>query len=122
MSAAPPRPFDDIRQEARERLEDAVPFLNKQANELRKTIIQQLREADKNIREQVQQKKLDAEAQEQVDKVLSRLGDMTTFLEQHSVEQMEEKASAAARQHIWRNLFIAFVVGLVIGLFLGRRD
>lgn len=122
MSENNARTFEDFTKEARERLDQAEVFINKQANELRKVIIRQLRDARQNIQERIAGRKLDAEAQAQVDKVLSRLDEMTGYLENHTVEQMGVQATQAVQQHVWRNLLFAFLIGLIIGIFISRRD
>jgi ElaB/YqjD/DUF883 family membrane-anchored ribosome-binding protein len=111
---------EDFTESAQEQLERAGTFLGKQANELRKTVANQLREAKKSIRTQVKGRELDKEQKAQVDNVLKRLDSMADFLENHTVEQMEKQATKAIQQNVWRNLLFAFVVGLIVGILFSR--
>jgi len=116
------RTFEDVTKEAREQIDKAETFLNKQANELRKTISHQLREASKNINSQVEGRNLDAEHKVQVSKVLNRLDELSGYLENHTIEQMEEHATKAVQEHVWRNLLFALVVGMLLGIIFNHRD
>jgi ElaB/YqjD/DUF883 family membrane-anchored ribosome-binding protein len=116
------RSLDDITREAQDTLDKAGKVLTKQANQFRKGIAHQLREAAAKIREQVAGQKMDAEAQEQVNRVLSRLDEMGDYLEKHTLEQIEAQAKAAVKENVWRNLLIAFIIGLVVGIFIARND
>src|SRR5262245_6493539 len=99
---------EDVAEEAREQFENAGAFLGKQANELRKTVAHQLREAKKNIRSQVKGRELDADQKKQVNNVLDRLDSMAEYLENHTVEQMEKQATKVVQENVWRNLLFAF--------------
>jgi ElaB/YqjD/DUF883 family membrane-anchored ribosome-binding protein len=114
--------LQEVTKEAQEVLDKASVFITSRANQLRTSIVRQLRDAQVRIRQQTSGIELDAEAQTQVEKVLHRLEEMSDYLENHTVEQLEEQAKAAVQQNVWRNLLIAFIVGLVIGIFLTRRD
>ena len=116
------RTFEDVTREAREQIDKAETFLNKQANELRKTISHQLREASKNINKQVEGRDLDAEQRAQVSKVLNRLDELSGYLENHTIEEMEQHATKAVQEHVWRNLVFAIIIGMFLGIFFNRRD
>lgn len=114
--------FEELTEEAQEQLERAETFLTKQANELRKTVSHQLREAKKNIKVQLKGRELDKAQKAQVNNVLERLDSMADFLDNHTVEEMETQATKIAQEHVWRNLLFAFVIGVVLGILFSNRD
>src|SRR5262245_6827552 len=114
--------FEELTEEAQEQLERAETFLTKQANELRKTVSHQLREAKKNIKAQVKGRELDKTQKAQLNNVLDRLDNMADYLENHTVEEMETQATKAVQEHVWRNLLFAILIGVVIGVLFSHRD
>ena len=116
------RSFEDLTHEAQDTLDKAGKVLAKQANHLRQGLAHQMRDAAARIRDQVDGQKLEPDAQEQVNRVLNRLDEMGNYLESHTLEEIESHAKVAVQENVWRNLLIAFVVGLVIGIFISRND
>ncbi len=109
-------------QEAREKLEKFGKTFTKQANVAREKLVEQLQEAEQRIRQEIDKNKLDDDARAQVDNALTRLNEVSAYLQKHTVEQIEEQAKQVVRENVWRNLIIAFIFGLVLGLLLRGRD
>lgn len=113
---------EKIARDARDTLAALSKSFNKQANVAREKIVAQLQDAEQRIRQEIDKNKLDEDARAQVDTALNRLNEVKNYLEKHTVEQIEEHATTAVRQNVWRNLIIAFVFGLVLGLLLRGQD
>jgi ElaB/YqjD/DUF883 family membrane-anchored ribosome-binding protein len=116
------RDAEKAAQEAQEKLEKFGKTLNKQANIAREKLAEQLHEAEQRIRQEIEKNTLDDDARAQVDNALSRLNEVSSYLQKHTVEQIEEQATQVVRENVWRNLIIAFIFGLVLGLLLRGRD
>lgn len=116
------RDAEKAAQEAQEKLEKFGKSFNKQANIAREKLVEQLHEAEQRIRQEIDKNKLDEDARAQVDNALTRLNEVSVYLQKHTVEQIEEQATKVVQQNVWRNLIIAFIFGLVLGLLLRGRD
>lgn len=103
--------FDRLSEEFNERLDEA-----------RQNVVAQMQEVASRIREETAGQDIDEESRERLDDVLGRLDDMASYLDSRTAEDIEGDVTEAAREHVWRNLFIAFVVGLVAGIMLSRKD
>lgn len=122
MAQEATRDAEKAAQEAREKWEKLGKSFNQQANIAREKLAKQLHEAEQRIRQEIEKNKLDDEARAQVDNALSRLNEVSSYLQKHTVEQIEEQATQVVRENVWRNLIIAFIFGLVVGLLLRGRD
>lgn len=104
-----------------ERLERFGKDLTKQANETRRTIAHQIKATAKNLRSELKDHdELDDNLRKQADEALQRLDEVAVYLDDRSVEEIEEGARKAIQQNVWRSLLIAFVIGFVLGILIKR--
>jgi ElaB/YqjD/DUF883 family membrane-anchored ribosome-binding protein len=113
--------LNNIVRDAQDTLDKAGKQAGKQAEEFRKKAAKQLQDTSDQIRDQLKRSRLDDEAREQVDRVLSRVEEVRDYLEEGGLQEIEEQAREAAQSNVWRSLIIAFVAGAFIGIFLSSR-
>jgi len=113
--------LNNLVKDAQDTLDKAGKQAGKQANMFRKQAAQQLQETSDQIRDQLKRSHIDDDAREQVDRVLARVEEVRNYLEHGGVEDLEEKARAAAQSNVWRSLIITFIAGAFIGIFLSSR-
>lgn len=107
-------------QEAQERLQELGKSLNAGADQLRTTIAKQLRELIHRVRQETAEKSLDEAAQEQVNRVTTRIDDMATYLETHNVEDIRKQVTQTVQENTFWAILIALIVGFVIGVLVSR--
>lgn len=107
-------------QEAQERLQELGKSLNVGADQARKTIAKQLRELIQRVRHETADKPLDEAAQEQVNRVTSRIDDMATYLETHNVEDIRKQVTHTVQENTFWAVLIALIIGFVIGVLVSR--
>jgi ElaB/YqjD/DUF883 family membrane-anchored ribosome-binding protein len=113
--------INNMVKDAQGTLDKAGKEASKQAEAFRKKAAQQLQDTSDQIRDQLKRSRIDDEAREQVDRVLSRVEEVRDYLEHGGLEDMEEKARSAAQSNVWRSLIVTFIAGALIGIFLSHR-
>lgn len=115
------RDFNNLVKDAQDTLDKTGKQVSKTADNFRKKAAKQLQDTSDQIRDQLKRSRIDDEAREQIDRVLSRVEEVRDYLEEGGLEEMEHKAREAAQSNVWRSMIIAFVVGAFIGIFLSNR-
>jgi len=103
-------------------IKDNLQDLADNANKVRQTVADQLKDAVSKIQDEVDKSggNWDEEAQKRTKDVISKLENAADYLEKHSVEQIEAEAKEVVQENVWVSLAIAFVVGLILGWILTR--
>lgn len=107
--------------DAQDTLNKAGKQASRSAENFRKKAAKQLQDTSDQIREQLKRSRIDDDAREQIDRVLSRVEEVRDYLEEGGIQEMEEKARATAQSNVWRSMVIAFFIGAFIGIFLSNR-
>jgi ElaB/YqjD/DUF883 family membrane-anchored ribosome-binding protein len=115
------RDFNNLVKDAQDTLDKTGQQVSKTADNFRKKAAKQLQDTSDQIRDQLKRSRIDDEAREQIDRVLSRVEEVRDYLEDGGLEEIEEKARTAAQSNVWRSMVMAFVVGAFIGIFLSNR-
>jgi ElaB/YqjD/DUF883 family membrane-anchored ribosome-binding protein len=89
------------------------------ADDARREIIQQLYNVADRVRSEA--KNAEGEAVENADRIARNLEQTANRLNSRAVDQLEEAADVM-RDNVWQTALIVFIVGVLIGLFLSRRD
>lgn len=99
--------LNELKREARKRAED-----------VRKTVAQQLNQAASALRQEVRDSDASSEATQNVDKVAKSLEKAAVYVRRHDLEDMGEDVTRTVKRNPWQTIGIAFVAGLVVGLIL----
>ncbi len=100
-------------------LGEAARELRQKANDVRKEVVKQLNNAAETIRREARENTEDATAHKSADDLAKGLEKAAHYLNNNSVEQIEQKATTAVRKNPIPAVLIAAGVGLVFGLLLG---
>lgn len=106
---------DDVRADLRELGRE----IYKQADAARKDVVRQLYDAADNVRKRAQN--AEGDARHSADRIARNLEYTANYLNTRTVDQAQELTEEAAN-NVWQSVALAFIVGLIIGLFLSRRD
>lgn len=101
--------FEDLQEMSRE--------IYKRADTTRRDVIKRLYDAADQIRADA--KDATGEARDTADRIAHNLEMTANKLNSRAVDQLEE-VTATARENVWRTAVIAMVLGVVIGVLLGR--
>ncbi len=113
----------DVVQDVAEELGELGRDLRKKGNEVRKQAVKQLHTAAETIRREAREATKDREAHKAADEVARGLEKAATYLNTHSLEDMGVEAQRVVKRNPLRTVFIAFAIGLLLGMFLrGDRD
>lgn len=105
-------------QDVAHELGDLGREMRQKANDIRGEVVNQLNTAADSIRSQARESSESQEAHKAADEIAKGLEKAAHYLKDHSVEQMGVQATRVVRQTSARILFIAFVVGLLLGLMM----
>lgn len=107
-----------IASEANDTLREMRREARHQADEVRREAIKLLNNAAERIRREVRDMRAGSEVRENTDKIASGLERAANFLRRNPVENLTEDLQESSAAHPWRNLAIAFVIGLFIGMIV----
>ncbi len=107
-------------EDGRERLQDVGRELRSRANDARQDIAQQLKNAAGSIRKELNEADIDEDAMAQAARVVQQLDNAASYLESHTIEDIEANATETVRENVWQSLLITLVIGVIIGFLLGR--
>lgn len=101
---------------------------HEKANEARVEVVKHLRNLAKTVQENVREKtnneNVKAKDREQAiakaDEFADGLMKTARYLESHSVEEIEQEATATVKDNVWKSVLIAFLVGMILGIFIKR--
>lgn len=110
---------EDAAREAAKDFSETARELRQKANDVRKEVVKQLNNAAETIRRESRENTDDATAHKSADEVAKGLEKAAHYLNNNSVEQIEQKAATAVRKNPLPSVLIALGVGLVFGLLLG---
>jgi ElaB/YqjD/DUF883 family membrane-anchored ribosome-binding protein len=113
---------EEFVQEAQDRLVDIGKSVTEGANVTRKKIVEQLRETSQRIESESEKTDLDDPIQVQIKNVTQQMIHFADYLEAHSAEEIGAQATTVVKQNAWWALIAALVVGVIVGIFLSRRD
>jgi ElaB/YqjD/DUF883 family membrane-anchored ribosome-binding protein len=91
------------------------------AEEIRKEAAKKLNAAAENIRKEVRENDVDAEAIAKADEIADHLEKTAQYLNDHSLEQMGQDATEVVQNNPWQAVLIAFVIGFIVAMLLRRR-
>jgi ElaB/YqjD/DUF883 family membrane-anchored ribosome-binding protein len=91
----------------------------KQADAARKETVKRLYDVADEIR--ARGKNAEGEARDTTDRIARNLEQTANYLNSRAVDQAEDVVETM-RDNFWQTLMGVFIVGLVLGLFLSRRD
>jgi ElaB/YqjD/DUF883 family membrane-anchored ribosome-binding protein len=112
----------DTTQEFSQDLNELGRELRVRANDIRKEAVKQLNTAADSIRKEVRESTDSSDAHKAADEVAKGLEKAATYLNNRTVEQMGEDATRVVRRNPMRMLFIAFVVGWLLGMMMRGGD
>lgn len=110
--------FQSTVKEVSDDLQEMGRELTKRANDVRKEVVKQLNNAAETIRKEAHDATDDTGARKTADEVAKGLEKAAHYLNNRSVEQMGTEASRVVRSNPLRTLFIAFAVGLLLGIVM----
>lgn len=118
----------DVQEDIQEVLSDFGENFHEKANEARMEVVKHLRKlaesVKSNVRDKTDNDKVKAKDREQAiataDEFAERLAKTAKYLENHTVEEMQQNATETMQGNVWKTVFIAFVVGLILGQFFKR--
>jgi len=105
-------------QQAQEELRELGRDLHKRAEDVRKEVVKQLNNAADTIRREAKEADASGEVKDTADHVAKNLEKAAHYLNSSSVDKRGEDAVRVVRKNSMQAVFIAFVIGLLIGLML----
>ena len=107
---------EDAAQTWRQMLED----VRARTNEAKGNVVDQLLKFAETIREEARASD-DEEAVEQAERMARSLEQTGLYLDTHTIEEIGEEIGAVVQRRPWLMVGVAFFVGLMVGMILGRR-
>lgn len=114
-----PEKIKEAAEDVRADLKELGREIYKQADAARKDVVRQLYDAADNVRKRAQD--AEGDARQSADRIARNLEYTANYLNTRTVDQAQELTEEASN-NVWQSVALAFIVGLIIGLFLSRRD
>lgn len=96
--------------------------LHERAEDVKKEAARHLNTAAEGIRREVREAKAEPDAVKKADEMARNLEKAATYLNTHSVDQMGVEATRVVTKNPWRAVFVALVIGFLLGLMLRGDD
>lgn len=109
---------DQVVEEIRKEAGELGREIRQRAEDVKKETVKQLHSAAEAIRREVREAKADKEAVQKADELAKNLEKTAHYLNTHSVDQMGEQATRVVTKNPWRAVFVALVIGFLLGLML----
>jgi ElaB/YqjD/DUF883 family membrane-anchored ribosome-binding protein len=109
---------DQVVEEIKKEAGELGREIRQRAEDVKKETVKQLHSAAEAIRREVREAKADKEAVQKADELAKNLEKTAHYLNTHSVDQMGEQATRVVTKNPWRAVFVALVIGFLLGLML----
>lgn len=109
---------DQVVEEIKKEAGELGREIRQRAEDVKKETVKQLHTAAETIRKEVREANADKDAVQKADELAKNLEKTAHYLNTHSVDQMGEEATRVVTKNPWRAVFIALVIGFLLGLML----